>query len=60
METITVKVKNVWGNYLIYPVCEKAKIFAELTGTKTLTSHAISSIERLGYKIEGGLNKWKN
>ena len=50
--TITVKIRNVYGEERVYPVCEKAKIFARLAGTKTLTDHAIGLIKSLGYTIE--------
>ena len=49
--TITIQIKNVYGNETIYPVCEKAKIFAALAGTKTLTLVAIAQIKLLGYAI---------
>jgi len=50
--TITVEIKTVYGNEAIYPVCETAKTFAQLVGTKTLTRDAIAKIKRLGYLIE--------
>jgi len=49
--SITIAIKNVYGNTAYYPVCEKAKIFAKLTGTKTLTREAIEHIRALGYAI---------
>jgi hypothetical protein len=49
--SITIAIKNVYGNQTIYPVCEKAKIFAALAGTKTLTVQAIAQIKLLGYAI---------
>jgi len=49
--TITVQIKNVYGNETVYPVCEKAKTFAALAGHKTLTRHAIAMIKALGYTI---------
>ena len=42
-DTIHVEKKNVYGNELIYPVCERAKRFAILTGQKTLSDGAISA-----------------
>ena len=42
---IVVVVKNVYGNSLIYPVCDNAKSFSNLTGKKTLSSYAIRLIE---------------
>jgi hypothetical protein len=37
---------------MIYPVCEQAKLFAQLAGTKTLTKQSISLIKKLGYTVE--------
>ena len=51
--TIIVKIRNIYGEDKIYPVCENAKLFAQIAGTKTLTDHALSRIKSLGYKIEG-------
>jgi hypothetical protein len=50
--TITVSIKNVYGNQTIYPVCNTAKKFANLTGTKTLTVYAIEQIKALGYTVQ--------
>ena len=54
---LIVKIKNVYGKDLIYPVCEKAKLFAALIGQKTLgelgySEYNINSIKDLGYSIE--------
>ena len=49
---IAVEVREVYGNRTVYPVCEKAKLFADLAGTKTLTHHAVIVIRQLGYTIE--------
>ena len=51
MQTITFKEKNVYGRILIYPVCDKANIFAGLLSTKTFTTGQLSLIESLGYTI---------
>jgi hypothetical protein len=50
--TIIVQIKTVYGNEAIYPVCDKARQFAALVGTKTLTRDAIAKIKALGYSIE--------
>ena len=50
MEIIVLE-KSVYGQDLIYPICDKAKAFAELLGTKTLTKQAIHGIKKLGYKV---------
>ena len=49
---IQVKVKSVYGNDLIYPVCDKAKQFVLIAGTKTLTPYHINKIRLLGYQID--------
>lgn len=49
---IKVVVKNVYGNETIYPECETAQLFAQLTGNKTLTRNACVLISKLGYEIE--------
>ena len=46
---LTVRVKNVYGNELIYPVCEQSKLFAQLADTETLTQRAVETIKKLGY-----------
>lgn len=48
---IKVKIKTVYGNDLIYPVCEHAKNFARLAGTKTLAQRDIAIIKALGFGI---------
>ena len=49
--TVTVVVRNVYGNETIYPACECSRVFAEIAGTKTLTRHVINQIKALGYSI---------
>ena len=48
---IIVCIDRVFGNIVAYPVCDKAKLFAKLAGTKTLTSETIGIITALGYKV---------
>ena len=50
--TIKVTIKNVYGNRLIYPACDRAKAFTHLTGKKTLSHYNVETIKRLGYKVE--------
>ena len=52
MNTIQVAIKNSYGHDLIYPACDQAREFAKLTRTKTLSDYNISTIKRLGYKVE--------
>ncbi len=51
MQTLTFKEKNIYGRVLIYPVCDKANIFAGLLSTKTFTTMQLTLIESLGYTI---------
>ena len=52
MKTIEVRIKQVWGNDTIYPVCESAHTFADLLNQRTLTNRDIASIKKLGYTIK--------
>lgn len=52
MEKIQVYVKNVYGNNLIYPKCEKAKIFTKLIKKRTFDSYNLYLIHSLGFQIE--------
>jgi hypothetical protein len=49
---IEVEVKDVYGVTKYYPICEKAQLFADIAGTKTLTVQVIKNIEALGYSIK--------
>jgi len=46
---LTIEIKNVYGNELIYPVCDKAIKLCSLTAYKTFSKHAISTLKSLGY-----------
>jgi len=48
---IEVLLKEVYGNPMFYPACEKAARFAYLCGTKTLTYDALKVIKELGYTV---------
>ena len=49
---IQIEMKEVYGETKVYPVCPKAKLFAKIAGTKTLTRGVLEDIERLGYQLE--------
>ena len=51
-KTLIVKKKNVYGNELIYPVCQDAILFSCIAGSKTFCSITIANIKKLGYKFE--------
>jgi hypothetical protein len=50
--TVEVEVKEVYGTWKYYPLCEKAQLFADIAGTKTLTIQVIKKIEALGFSIK--------
>lgn len=52
MQKVLVKIKNVYGNELIYPANDTAKIFADIAGQVTLTRETLKNIKDLGYEIE--------
>ena len=48
---IRVVVKNVYGTDKVYPYCMKARNFAEIAGTKTLTRDTLRLVQLLGYQV---------
>lgn len=48
---IVVQIKQVYGNDTVYPVCDRAKLFAELLGQKSLTFTDMRIIEAMGFKV---------
>lgn len=52
MHEITVQVRSVYGAVKYYPMCEKAKLFASIAGTVTLTPQALNQIQALGYTVK--------
>ena len=48
---ILVRIKDVYGNRTIYPVCPAAELFAQIAGTKTLPLWVIDKVKKLGYEI---------
>jgi hypothetical protein len=51
LPTIHVRVMDVYGKRVVYPVCDHAKVFASIAGTKTLTEVTLRCIQKLGYEI---------
>ena len=52
METsLVVEKKNVYGVERVYPICTKAKLFADIAGNKTLLPDVIELIKKLGYNL---------
>jgi len=48
---IVVEIKSNYGTEAIYPVCDKAKEFAAIAGTRTLTRGTIERIKTLGFEV---------
>lgn len=43
--------KNVYGQMMYYPACEKSKEFLNALGLKTFTKDAIRAVKALGYEL---------
>lgn len=48
---ITIAVKDQYGQKTLVPVCDIAKTFAAIAGTKTLTFDTLNRIKSLGYTV---------
>ena len=48
---LIVSKKNVYGVERVYPICNKAKLFAAISGNKTLLPEVIEQIKKLGYNL---------
>ena len=48
---ITVAVRNVYGNDLVYPADDTAATFAALIGAKTFNRQQLGLIRTLGYTV---------
>lgn len=48
---VHVRVMDVYGRQVVYPVCDKAKVFADIADTKTLTDSTLRCMRKLGYTI---------
>ena len=48
---LIVSKKNVYGVERVYPVCNKAKLFARISGNKILLPEDIELIKKLGYNL---------
>lgn len=49
--TLLILRREQYGRAVYHPVCEKARTFAAIAGTKTLTQQALRNIKLLGYKL---------
>ena len=48
---ITVQVRSVYGNDLVYPADDAAVLFASLLGVKSFNAHQVRTIRALGYAV---------
>ena len=48
---ITVQVRSVYGNELVYPADDQAVLFASLVGAKTFNAKQLGQIRALGYAV---------
>ena len=48
---ITVAVRSVYGNDLVYPADDTAALFASLVGAKTFNARQLGQIRALGYAV---------
>lgn len=48
---IVIEIKSVYGVEKFYPICDKAKLFASIAGTKTLAPTVLATIAQLGYAV---------
>lgn len=49
---LVVLIKNVYGQELIYPACEKSMIFAQIAGDKTLTEKNVNLLKKAGFTFK--------
>lgn len=48
---ITVNVRSVYGNDLVYPADDQAALFAALVNAKTFNAKQLATIRALGYAV---------
>ena len=58
-KTLIVKKKNVWGNELIYPVCQDAILFSCIAGTKTFCKITIANIKNWAINLKQKERKYE-
>lgn len=48
---IEIEVRSVYGNYMIYPANDAAKILARIAGKKTLSMDDLTNAQSLGMEV---------
>lgn len=51
-KTVTVEVRNVYGNEMVYPACDTSKLFARIANRTTLNASILNDIVSLGYQVK--------
>lgn len=51
MPNLTVQIRDVYGNTLVYPDCVKSRLLSKLIGRKTFTPKDIEILEQLDYEF---------
>lgn len=51
---LTVRIKNIYGKELVYPVSTEAQAIALVAGKKTFTASDIVTLKRAGFTFRGG------
>jgi hypothetical protein len=54
---LEIKFKNVYGNDLIYPNCDKSRLICQIMETKTIPNDKLELLKELGYKFNIGVFK---
>lgn len=49
---IQLEIREVYGCPMIYPVCDRAKKFAQIAKTKTLSLDVLKHIQTLGFEFD--------
>ena len=57
---LRIKIKEVYGKKMFYPVNKVAVTFAAIAGTKTLSETVLNAAESLGYNIVVEADDWRN
>lgn len=57
--TIRIELRDQYGKQVAHPVCDTAKTFADIAGTKVLTDMTLVRIAALGYTIITTQREWR-
>lgn len=57
--TVRIELRDQYGKQVAHPVCDNAKAFADIAGTKILTDMTLMRIAALGYTIITTQREWR-